>query len=54
MKTTGLFVRVAVLVAFAVNAAAQNRPAVPTPTDVKPGSITCEECPIRIRRRTCR
>jgi hypothetical protein len=27
------------------SAAAQTRPAVATPTDVKPGSITCEECP---------
>ena len=26
-------------------ATAQTRPAVPTPTDIKPGSITCEECP---------
>src|SRR6188474_3716266 len=24
---------------------AQTRPAVPTPTDVKPGSITCEDVP---------
>src|SRR5215510_14568127 len=34
--------------AFSVPALAQTRPsapAVPTPTDVKPGSITCEECP---------
>jgi pimeloyl-ACP methyl ester carboxylesterase len=33
---------------FSISAAAQSRPqapAVPTPTDVKPGSITCEECP---------
>ena len=22
-----------------------SRPAVPTPADIKPGSITCEECP---------
>ena len=36
------------LVAFATAAAAQGRavlPPVPTPTDVKPGSITCDECP---------
>lgn len=37
------------LLAFATTAAAQGRggalPAVPTPTDIKPGSITCDECP---------
>ena len=36
------------LFATAVSAAAQGRgvlPPVPTPTDVKPGSITCDECP---------
>src|SRR6188768_4501204 len=35
---------VAVLL-IAAAAGAQTRPVVPTPTDVKPGSITCEECP---------
>src|SRR5580765_304981 len=35
---------VAVLL-IAAAASAQTRPTVPTPTDVKPGSITCEECP---------
>lgn len=34
------------VVVLATSAGAQNnRAAVPTPTDVKPGSITCEECP---------
>ena len=36
------------VLAFAAAAAAQARPVlspVPTPTDVKPGSITCDECP---------
>lgn len=36
------------LLGFAVAAGAQNRnilPPVPTPTDVDPGSITCDECP---------
>ncbi len=36
------------LLAFATAAAAQGRPVLPpapTPTDVKPGSITCDECP---------
>ncbi len=36
------------LLGFAVSAGAQNRnilPPVPTPTDVDPGSITCDECP---------
>ena len=33
---------------------AQPRPAPATPTDVKPGSITCEDVPIRIRFRTSR
>ena len=60
MKTTRLFVSVAALVVLAATAAAhpstplgvglnavedQNRPVAPTPTDVKPGSITCEDCP---------
>src|SRR4029453_10694363 len=35
----------AVLVAHVHVAAAQNQTAVATPPDVKPGSITCEECP---------
>ena len=37
-----------VLLGAAASAAAQGRsvlPPVPTPTDVKPGSITCDECP---------
>lgn len=36
------------LLGFAVSTGAQNRnilPPVPTPTDVDPGSITCDECP---------
>jgi pimeloyl-ACP methyl ester carboxylesterase len=38
----------ALLLVIASAAAAQGRsilPPVPTPTDVKPGSITCDECP---------
>ena len=33
------------LMLAATTATAQTRPAVPAPPDVKPGSITCEECP---------
>jgi pimeloyl-ACP methyl ester carboxylesterase len=42
------FTLLLVLLGAAAPAAAQGRavlPPVPTPTDVKPGSITCEECP---------
>ena len=42
MKTAHIFVA-AMLVSS--TAFAQARPSVPTPADVKPGSITCEECP---------
>ncbi len=43
MKTIRLFVCVAALFVAAVNASAQARPAVPTPADVTPGSITSED-----------
>src|ERR1051325_11780894 len=33
------------LLLWSALATAQSRPAAPTPADVKPGSITCEECP---------
>lgn len=44
MKTT-LTLMIAGMLLMPVMTHAQARPAVPTPTDVKPGSITCEECP---------
>ena len=46
MNMIRLIVSVTALTVFASAAAAQQRPQQPpTPTDVKPGSITCEECP---------
>jgi len=36
---------VALMLATTTATAQTQRPAVPAPTDVKPGSITCEECP---------
>jgi pimeloyl-ACP methyl ester carboxylesterase len=44
MTRTRLVACAAVLLLSADVAAAQNKPAVATP-DIKPGSITCEECP---------
>ena len=46
MKTTlALIFALGVAAAASAQPAGQTRPQVPTPTDVKPGSITCEECP---------
>lgn len=44
MKTLNVVV-LATALSLSAAASAQTRPQVPTPTDVKPGSITCEECP---------
>ena len=46
MKTLRLTVCASALLVFAATALAQQTPAAgPAPTDVTPGSITCEECP---------
>ena len=48
MTMLRLIVFATALIAWASTASAQtaqNRPQAPAPTDVKPGSITCEECP---------
>src|SRR6187455_2977638 len=45
MTMCRLLVIAAAVFSLAPAASAQTRPTVPTPTDVKPGSITCEECP---------
>jgi pimeloyl-ACP methyl ester carboxylesterase len=45
MTLTRLAYAVTTLLMSAGIATAQTRAQVPTPTDVKPGSITCEECP---------
>ena len=43
--TRALILSATILFSTTALAQPQARPAVPTPTDVKPGSITCEECP---------
>lgn len=46
MKNAYLLAMVpAFVLATVIPASAQQKPQAPTPTDVKPGSITCEECP---------
>jgi pimeloyl-ACP methyl ester carboxylesterase len=45
MTTLRLIVLAIAFISVASQALAQAQPAVPTPTDIKPGSITCEECP---------
>src|SRR6187402_1054792 len=45
MTMCRLLVIAAAAFSLAPAASAQTRATVPTPTDVKPGSITCEECP---------
>src|SRR5689334_25387694 len=45
MRMNRLAQTAALLLFSAAATHAQQRPQVPTPTDVKPGSITCEECP---------
>ena len=44
MNATRLIAHVMLLLS-AESASVQNKPATPAPADVKPGSITCEECP---------
>src|SRR5215218_800424 len=45
MKTAHVLIVAAFVVSLPAAAMAQARAAVPTPTDVKPGSITCEDVP---------
>jgi pimeloyl-ACP methyl ester carboxylesterase len=45
MKNVLAFALAAALIPSSAALAQNNPPAVPAPTDVKPGSITCEDCP---------